>query len=42
MLRRTARAKDFLVADSAAMRGVVDKVNRWADADVPVLILGEL
>jgi two-component system nitrogen regulation response regulator GlnG len=41
MLRRTAKAKDFLVATSPAMRGVVDKVNRWADADVPVLILGE-
>jgi two-component system nitrogen regulation response regulator GlnG len=41
MLRKTARAKDFLVAESAAMRGVVDKVKAWADADVPVLILGE-
>jgi two-component system nitrogen regulation response regulator GlnG len=41
MLRKTARAKDFLVAESAAMRGVVEKVKAWADADVPVLILGE-
>ncbi len=41
MLRRTAKARDFLVAQSPAMRGVVEKVARWADADVPVLILGE-
>ena len=41
MLRRTARAKDFLVAESPAMRGVVEKLERWADADAPVLILGE-
>jgi len=41
MLRRTAKAKDFLVADSPAMRAVVDKVRLWADADAPVLILGE-
>ncbi|HTJ42804.1 MAG TPA: sigma 54-interacting transcriptional regulator [Kofleriaceae bacterium] len=41
MLRKTARARDFLVARSPAMRGVLDKVQRWADGDVPVLILGE-
>lgn len=41
MLRRSARPRDFLVADSAAMRAVVDKVLRWADTDAPVLILGE-
>jgi two-component system, NtrC family, nitrogen regulation response regulator GlnG len=41
MLRRTAKAKDFLIADSAAMRAVVEKVRAWADADAPVLILGE-
>jgi two-component system nitrogen regulation response regulator GlnG len=41
MLRRTAKARDFLVATSPAMRGVVEKVERWADADMPVLILGE-
>jgi two-component system nitrogen regulation response regulator GlnG len=41
MFRRTAHAKNFLVAESPAMRRVVDAVDRYADGDVPVLICGE-
>ena len=41
MLRRSAKARDFLVADSPAMRVVVDQVASWAAVDAPVLILGE-
>jgi len=41
MLRRSAKASDFLVADSPSMRVVVDQVAQWAEVDAPVLILGE-
>jgi len=41
VLRRSAKAKDFLVAESAAMRAVVEKVERYAETDTPVLIIGE-
>jgi two-component system nitrogen regulation response regulator GlnG len=41
MFRRSARAKAFLVAESPAMRRVVDQVSAYAQADVPVLICGE-
>ena len=41
MLRKSLRANDFLVAESAAMRAVVADVERFADAGAPVLICGE-
>jgi two-component system, NtrC family, nitrogen regulation response regulator GlnG len=41
MLRGNLRANDFLVAESAAMRGVVGAVDAYADGDAPVLICGE-
>src|SRR5688572_24482516 len=41
MLRRNSQPKDFLVADSPAMRGVVEAVERYAATDQPVLICGE-
>jgi len=41
MLRRTVKAKDLLVAESPAMRTVVEAVERYADGDAPVLIRGE-
>jgi two-component system nitrogen regulation response regulator GlnG len=41
VLRGTLKAKDFLVADSAAMRAVVESVETYADGDAPVLICGE-
>ena len=41
MLRGTLKADDFLVAESASMRGVVAQVNAYADGDAPVLICGE-
>jgi two-component system nitrogen regulation response regulator GlnG len=41
MLRTSARANDFLVADSPAMRKVADQVARYADGAAPVLICGE-
>src|SRR5215831_19323038 len=41
MLHPTARATDFLVADSRAMRAVVAAVECYADGAAPVLICGE-
>jgi len=41
MFRRTLKAKDFLVAESPAMRAVVEAVERYASSDAPVLICGE-
>ncbi len=41
MLRPNLKAKDFLVAESAAMRAVVSAVEAYADGDAPVLICGE-
>ena len=41
MLRATARADDFLVAESAAMRAVVAQIETYADGDAPVVIAGE-
>ncbi|HEY1557811.1 MAG TPA: sigma 54-interacting transcriptional regulator [Kofleriaceae bacterium] len=41
MLHGNLRAKDFLVAESAAMRAVVAKVEGFADGGAPVLISGE-
>ncbi len=41
MLRGSLKAKDFLVAESAAMRAVLLAVNEYADGDAPVLICGE-
>ncbi len=41
MLRGNLKADDFLVAESAAMRAVVDQVERYADGEAPVLICGE-
>jgi len=41
VLRGTLKADDFLVAESASMRGVVAQVNAYADGDAPVLICGE-
>jgi DNA-binding NtrC family response regulator len=40
MLRRS-QPRDFLVADSPAMRAVVESIGRYADTDQPVLICGE-
>src|SRR5687767_9082687 len=41
MLRGNLKAKDFLVAESAAMQEVVRAVEAYADGDAPVLICGE-
>lgn len=41
MLRSDARANDFLVAESKAMRAVANQVAEYADGDDPVLICGE-
>jgi two-component system nitrogen regulation response regulator GlnG len=41
MLRPHLRANDFLVADSAAMRTILAKVEAYADGGAPVLISGE-
>jgi two-component system, NtrC family, nitrogen regulation response regulator GlnG len=41
MFRRSAHAKSYLVAESPAMRRVVDQVTAYAATDVPVLICGE-
>lgn len=41
MLRTNLRARDFLVAESAAMRDVATKVDEFADGDAPVVICGE-
>jgi len=41
VLRPSLKAKDFLVADSAAMRAVVLQVEAYADGEAPVLICGE-
>ena len=41
MFRRNLKAKDFLVAESPAMRTVVEAVQRFAGSDTPVLICGE-
>jgi two-component system, NtrC family, nitrogen regulation response regulator GlnG len=41
MLRGNLRARDFLVAESAAMREVVHAVEAFADGHAPVVICGE-
>jgi len=41
MLRASAKADDFLVAESAAMRAVIAKIDAFADGDGPVLVAGE-
>lgn len=41
MLRGGVQPKDFLVAESAAMRAVVAAVEDYADGEAPVLICGE-
>ncbi|MFN0252404.1 MAG: sigma-54-dependent transcriptional regulator [Kofleriaceae bacterium] len=41
MLRKSLKADDFLIAESASMRGVVAQVEAFADGDAPVLICGE-
>ncbi len=41
MLRPTLKANDFLIAESAAMRAVVEQVEAFADGEAPVLICGE-
>jgi two-component system nitrogen regulation response regulator GlnG len=41
MLRGSLKAKDFLVAESAAMRAVIAAVDEYADGEAPVLICGE-
>lgn len=41
MLRPHLKAKDFLVAESKAMRAVVDQVVEYAHGDAPVMITGE-
>jgi len=41
VLRPSLKAKDFLVAESAAMRAVVLQVEAYADGEAPVLICGE-
>jgi two-component system nitrogen regulation response regulator GlnG len=41
MLRKQSKPRDFLVAESPAMRGVVEAVERYAETDQPVLICGE-
>ncbi len=41
MLRRRREPREFLVADSPAMKAVVEAVERHAASDRPVLICGE-
>jgi two-component system nitrogen regulation response regulator GlnG len=41
MFRKTADPENYLVAESAAMRAVVNAVERHAETDGPVLICGE-
>jgi two-component system nitrogen regulation response regulator GlnG len=41
MLRPHLRAKDFLVADSPAMRAVAHQVEEYAHGEAPVIITGE-
>ena len=41
MLRSNLKANDFLVAESATMRGVIAAVERFADGGAPVLVCGE-
>jgi len=41
VLRPNLKAKDFLVAESVAMRAVVEAVEEYADGDAPVVICGE-
>jgi two-component system nitrogen regulation response regulator GlnG len=41
MLRPHLRARDFLVADSPAMRAVARQVVEYAEGDAPVMITGE-
>ncbi len=41
MLRKSREPRDFLVAESPAMKGVVEAVARHAETDRPVLICGE-
>jgi two-component system nitrogen regulation response regulator GlnG len=41
MLRGGLRAKEFLVAESAAMRAIIDQVEQFAGGDAPVVITGE-
>lgn len=41
MLRPHLRAKDFLVADSKAMRAVAQQVDEYSHGDAPVMITGE-
>jgi two-component system nitrogen regulation response regulator GlnG len=41
LLRKSREPRDFLVAESPAMKGVVEAVERHADSDRPVLICGE-
>jgi two-component system nitrogen regulation response regulator GlnG len=41
MLRPHLRARDFLVADSPAMRAVARQVEQYAEGDAPVMITGE-
>ena len=41
MLRPSLKAKDFLIAESAAMRAVLLQVSAYADGEAPVLICGE-
>jgi two-component system nitrogen regulation response regulator GlnG len=40
-MSRRHQPRDFLVAESPAMRGVVEAVERFAHSDSPVLICGE-
>lgn len=40
-MQRRPQPRDFLVADSPAMRAVVESIGRFADTDQPVLICGE-
>jgi two-component system nitrogen regulation response regulator GlnG len=41
VIAAAARAETFLVADSPAMRAVVDRVRSFADGGAPVVICGE-
>lgn len=40
-MHRRTQPRDFLVADSPAMRAVVESIGKYADTDQPVLICGE-
>jgi two-component system, NtrC family, nitrogen regulation response regulator GlnG len=40
-MQRRAQPRDFLVAESPAMRAVVESIGRYAEIDRPVLICGE-